>query len=339
MKAFVLHQHGSVENLSFHESWPDPTPGLGTVVLAVKACALNYHDLFTMRGMPGINVPLPIIIGIDIAGEIVALSTDVTEWEIGDRVLIDPFDTKQSKLVGEMMDGGLAEYVEVGTNTLIRLPDDISFADAAALPVAYGTAYRMMITRGQVRAGEKVLVLGASGGVGTCCVQLARLAGAHVIAAASSDEKIEKLVAIGADEVINYKAEDFMAAIHSRHGKPRVWGDGNQGGVDVVVNFTGGDTWVPSLRSLRKGGRVLTCGATAGYAPRTDLRYAWTFELNILGSNGWQREDLGSLLHLVGEGRLHPVIDRVVPLDRATEALEALDRREVVGKVVVDPSA
>lgn len=336
MKALVLPQHGTVEDLTYETSWPDPKAGDGHVVIAVKACALNYHDIFTMRGMPGIKVPLPVIMGIDMAGEIVEVGAGVTDWKVGDRVLVDPFDRQKNKLIGEMLDGGLAEYCEVGAHTLIALPDDVSFADAAAIPVAYGTAYRMMHTRGRIAADEKVLILGASGGVGTCCVQLAKAAGAHVAVAASTDEKLRRLADIGADHGINYAEQDIMKAVHAEYGKPRVWGDG---GVDVVVNFTGGETWVPSLRSLHNNGRVLTCGATAGYDPKTDLRFIWTFELNIVGSNGWQREDLHALLDLVRTGRLKPVIDRALPLERGREAFELLERRDFVGKLIVEPSA
>lgn len=336
MRAYVLDQHGGIDDLRWDPDFPDPTPGDGAVVVRVRACALNYHDLFTLRGMPGITVPLPLIIGIDIAGEIAAVGPDVTGWNVGDRVLVDPFDRDRNKLVGEMMHGGLAEYVEVGANTLMALPDDVGFHQAAALPVAYGTAYRMMVRRGQIKAGETVLVLGASGGVGTCCVQLAEQAGAHVIVAASTQQKLDRLAELGADEGINYVEQDFRTVIHERYGKPSVWT--GEGGIDVVVNFTGGETWVPSLRSLRKHGRVLTCGATAGYDPATDLRFIWSFELNIIGSNGWSRQDLHDLLDLVADGRLTPVIDRVVPLEHAIDALRALDGRDVVGKVVIDPS-
>jgi len=336
VKALVLREHGTVDNLTYEESWPDPTAHEGSVVIAVKACALNYHDMFTMRGMPGIRVPLPIIMGIDMAGEIIEVGPSVEGWKVGDRVLVDPFDTKQNKLIGEMLDGGLADYCEVGAHTLMALPDDLSFADAAALPVAYGTAYRMMLTRGRVRAGEKVLILGASGGVGTGCVQLARIAGAHVTVAASSEAKLDRLREIGADEGFDYKVEDITKAVRDRYGKPRVWGGG---GVDVVVNFTGGDTWVPSLRSVRSGGRILTCGATAGYDPKTDLRYIWTFELDILGSDGWRREDLHALLDLVRSGALKPTIDRTLPLSRGAEAITLLEQRQVVGKIIIEPGA
>jgi NADPH:quinone reductase-like Zn-dependent oxidoreductase len=180
-----------------------------------------------------------------------------------------------------------------------------------------------------------VLILGASGGVGTCCVQLAKLAGAHVVVAASSEDKLARLKELGADDGIDYKAGDFMKEVHRRYGKPRFLG--GQGGVDVVVNFTGGDTWVPSLRCLRTDGRLLTCGATAGFDPKEDIRYIWTFELNITGSNGWLPSDLEALLGLVRSGKLVPVIDRTLPLRDAREAFRRLDQRAVFGKVIVAP--
>lgn len=334
MRAAVISEHGGSDLITVHDDWADPVAGDGQVVVRVRACALNYHDLFTLHGMPGITIPFPLIMGIDIAGEIAEVGTGVADWQVGDRVLIDPWDAVENKLVGEMMDGGLAELVAVHSRTLIRLPDDVSFTDAAALPVAFGTAYRMMVTRGEVGPGDKVLVLGASGGVGTGCVQLASLAGAHVIAAASTDAKLEQLAALGADEGINYRDADFMKVVHERHGKPRVSGTG---GLDVVVNFTGGDTWAPSIRSLRKGGRLLNCGATAGFAVETDLRYVWSYELDIRGSDGWLRSDLEALIELVRVGRLRPPVDRVLPLSEVRTAFDLLEQRQVLGKIVVAP--
>ncbi|HEY0233656.1 MAG TPA: zinc-binding dehydrogenase [Afipia sp.] len=338
MKAVVIRQHGEINELSYEASWPDPVPEKDGVVIAIKACSLNYHDLFTLRGMPGIKIPMPIIMGIDVAGEIVSVGAGVTGWKVGDRVLVDPLDRVTGRLLGERMDGGLAEFCSVAERMLVPLPDNVSFEEAAALPVAYGTAYRMMVTRGQIQAGEKVLILGASGGVGTCCVQLARLAGAHVIAAASTAEKLDRLNAIGAHEGINYQTEDFMKAVHARYGKPKAFGEGSgTGGVDAVVNFTGGDTWVPSLRSVRQGGRILTCGATAGFNPKTDLRYIWTFEIDIKGSNGWERGDLFALLDLVQQKKLKPTIDAIVPLSETPAAFQRLSERKSFGKLIIDP--
>jgi alcohol dehydrogenase len=211
------------------------------------------------------------------------------------------------------------------------------FVQAAALPCAYGTARRMMHTNGRVAAGEKVLILGASGGVGVCCVQLAKLAGAIVIAATSSTEKGARLRALGADQTIDTTEEDFVDAIYRLYDKPTRRGSGSGRGVDVVVNYTGGDTWTKSLRILRVGGRLLTCGATAGYDPPEDIRYIWTFELQILGSNGWARDDITALLDMVQSGRLEAVVDASYPLERAAEALERLENRQVFGKLVITP--
>ena len=307
MKAYVLHQHGGAEAMSFDALFPDPQPGPDDVILRVGACALNYHDIFTRNGMPGINVPMPLIIGIDVAGEVVEIGTEVTGFKVGDRVLVDPIDRVKGGLLGETFNGGLAEFVRVPAHMLIPIKPEISFAEAAALPVAYGTAYRMMVTRGTIQPGETVLILGASGGVGTCCVQLAKSAGAKVIACASSDDKLARLKKLGADDLINYAEGDWVRECQARYGKPRV-SRREEGGVDVVVNFTGGETWTKSLRVLRRHGRLLTCGATAGYDPKEDIRFIWTFELNIMGSNGWSRDDILALLELVAKEKLTPVI-------------------------------
>jgi alcohol dehydrogenase len=335
MEAVVIRRHGSVEELCFEQDWPKPVAKASEVVVKVRACALNYHDLFTLRGMPGIKIPMPLIMGIDLSGEIESIGAGVKDWAVGDRVVVDPEDRESFRLVGEMLNGGLAQFCVVPASLLVRLPDEVSFAEAAALPVAYSTAYHMIVTRGNIQAGETVLILGASGGVGSCCVQLAKLAGAHVIVAASSQEKLDRLFGIGADRGINYATEKFQDQVIALYGKPRVRGSG--GGIDVVVNFTGGDTWVPSLKVLRKGGRLLTCGATAGFDPKTDIRYIWTFELDIRGSNSWHRQDLVDVLDLVRTRRLKPVIDDVLPLRRASEAFQVLEQRKVFGKVVLDP--
>ena len=285
--------------------------------------------------MPGIKIPMPAIMGLDIAGEIAEIGPGVDGWRIGERVLIDPINRVKGGLMGETVHGGLAELCRADAHQLIRIPDGVSFEQAAALPVAYGTAHRMMVTQGKVAAGERVLILGASGGVGTCAVFLAKMAGATVVACGSSAAKLARLRELGADEVIDYAAGDFMAEVHRRFGKPHRRGD--EGGVDVVVNFTGGDTWVRSLRCLRRGGRLLTCGATAGFDPKTDIRYIWTFELQVLGSNGWTVGDITTLLRMIQAGKLQPVIDRVFPLTEAREALRLLEDREVIGKVIVAP--
>ena len=335
VRAVVLHEHGDIDNLAYHADYRDPACGAGQVVVRVRATSLNYHDVFTTKGMPGIKVPLPIVIGLDIAGEIVETGEGVGDWAPGDRVLINPLDpvAPEKGLMGEMLDGGTAELCAADATRLIRIPEGCSYEQAAALPVAYGTAHRMMVTNGGMQGGEKVLVLGASGGVGSCCVLLARMMGCEVVAAGSSPEKLSALKAWGADHVIGY--EDFEKTIYGLYGKPHR--RRFEGGVDVAINFTGGDTWVPSLKATRRGGKILTCGATAGYDPAEDLRYAWTFELKILGSNSWTIEDLETLMKLIARGELSPVIDTVLPLEQTAEGVRRLRDREVIGKIVITP--
>jgi len=337
MLAAVIPQHGGPEVLRV-ENVPDPTPQPGEVVVKVLATSLNYHDIFTRNGMPGITIPMPAIMGIDFAGEIADVGAGVQGWKSGDRVLVDPKDRVHWKhLLGETRPGGLAQYCAVPAEMLIALPAPVSCEEAACLPVAYGTAHRMMTTIGQVAAGEKVLVLGASGGVGTGCVQLAKLAGSEVIACASSESKLQRMSELGADHLLNYTRQGLPEWVRDTFGKPSR--RDTSGGVDVVVNFTGGDTWVPSLRCLRKQGRLLTCGATAGFDPAEDLRYIWTFELQVRGSNGWTREDILGLLQRVGDSSLHPVIDQVFPLRDVPAAMARLEGRQAFGKVVVQPWA
>jgi len=334
MKALVLRRHGGLDELEVIDNYPTPQAADGHVVIRVRAASFNYHDVFTVRGMPGIKVPLPVVIGLDMAGEIAEIGPAVTGWKIGDRVLVNPVNKKKG-LMGEMLDGGMAEYCLVAADQLVAMPDAVSFEDAAALPVAYGTAHRMLVTHATVKAGEKVLVLGASGGVGTGCVILAKLLGAEVIACASSAGKLDRLKALGADHAVNYRDTDWSKWAVEKYGKPQR--RSYEGGVDVVINFTGGETWLPSLRCLKRGGKLLVCGATAGYDPKEDLRYVWSFELKIIGSNSFYDDNLAALMELIGAGKMKPMIDKVLPLERAREGLRLIEDREVVGKVVVTP--
>jgi NADPH:quinone reductase-like Zn-dependent oxidoreductase len=334
MRALVLKTHGDFSNLELVGDYPVPQPIGGHAVIRVRASSFNYHDLFTVKGMPGIRVPLPVIIGLDMAGEIAELGDGVRTWKIGDRVLVNPVNKKKG-LMGEMLDGGMAEYCLVSADQLIAIPDRVTFAEAASLPVAYGTAHRMLITHNTVKKGDKVLVLGASGGVGTACVILGKLLGAEVIACASSDEKLLRLKELGAAETVNYSKVDWSKWAVEKYGKPQR--RSYDGGVDVVINFTGGDTWVPSLRCIKRSGKLLVCGATAGHDPKEDLRYVWSFEINIQGSNSFYDEDLRALMDLIQEGKMKPAIDKVVPLDQAIGGLRLLRDREIIGKVVVEP--
>src|SRR5437879_4210134 len=334
MKALVLRKHGGLEELSVVDDHPVPAAVAGHVVIRVKASSFNYHDVFTVRGMPGIKVPLPVVIGLDMAGEISEVGPGVAGWKVGERVLVNPLN-KTKGLMGEMLDGGMAEYCLVAADQLVAMPAGVGFEEAAALPVAYGTAHRMLITHATVKPGDRVLVLGASGGVGTGCVILAKHLGAEVIACTSSPEKMHRLKQLGADEVINVKATDFSKWAVEKYGKPQR--RSYEGGVDVVINFTGGDTWQPSLRSVKRGGKILVCGATAGYDPKEDLRYIWSFEIQIIGSNSFYDDNLQALMDFIQQGKMKPIIHSALPLDRAIDGLRMIENREVFGKVVVTP--
>jgi alcohol dehydrogenase len=335
MKAVVLYEHGDMDKLIYETEYPDPVCGPGDVVIRVKATSLNYHDMFTRDGMPGVKLELPRICGLDVAGEIVEIGADVKGWSIGDAVLIDPRNRVEGGLVGETIDGGLAEYCRAPSHQLVKIPEGVAYDQAASLPVAYGTAHRMMVTRGEVNADDTVLILGASGGVGTGAVLLAKILGAEVVACGSTPEKLQALTDMGADHVIDYKEKDFVKEIWKLYEKPhrREWA----GGVTCVVNFTGGDTWVQGMRCLRRGGKMLTCGATAGFDPKTDLRYVWSFEFDIRGSNSWEPEDLTALLELIKDGKMEVPIAGTYPLTEAKEALRLIEDREVIGKVIVAP--
>jgi alcohol dehydrogenase len=323
-----------LDDLAVVDDYPIPRASEGHVVIRVRASSFNYHDVFTVRGMPGIKVPLPVIIGLDMAGEIAEIGAGVSGWRTGDRVLVNPVNKKKG-LMGEMLDGGMAEYCLVAADQLVAMPPGVGFPEAAALPVAYGTAHRMLITHRTVQAGERVIVLGASGGVGTGCVILAKLLGAEVIACTTSAEKMQRLKELGADEVLDTRGVDFSKWAVERYGKPQR--RSYEGGVDVVINFTGGETWLPSLRCLKRGGKLLVCGATAGHDPKEDLRYVWSFELKIIGSNSFYDENLKGLLQLIEDGNMKPVIDKVLSLEEAREGLRLIRDREVIGKVVVAP--
>ena len=338
MKAAVISEHGGPGSIRIDNDFPDPQPRPDDVVIRVRALTLNYHDLFTRNGMPGIKIPMPAVMGLDFCGEVVELGSDIKDWSVGDRVMVDPIDRVHGTgLIGETSHGGLAEYCRVPAHQLVTLPESVPFAHAACLPVAYGTALRMMYTVGDVQAGDRVLILGASGGVGTCAVQLAKRAGCEVVACSSSQSKMDRLTEIGADRVVNYLEEDFVKWVYQNYDKPHRREFDKSKGIGVVVNFTGGDTWVKSLRVLHRGGKVLTCGATAGYDPVEDIRFIWTFELKVLGSNGWMRDDLHELIRLLEDGSLKPIIDKTLPLEEVNEAFRLLEEREVFGKVVIEP--
>jgi alcohol dehydrogenase len=288
MRAIIFEEHGPFDNLKVAEI-ADPALADDQVLVRVKAVSLNGFDPMVMRGIPGLRTPLPMIPGADISAEVVELGNSVAGdlFSVGQRVAVIP--NRDNGMMGETLTGGMCEFLAVHPENLLAIPDGVTDDQAACLPTAYATAYRMLYVRGQLQRGESVLILGASGGVGTCCIQLAKAAGCEVVAVTSSAEKAAKLAEIGADQVVDTSSVGYVEYVKEHFGKPRT--RGKSGGVDVCVNYTGGETWAECFKTVRRGGRILTCGATAGYDPKTDIRYIWSFEHTIIGSNGWDRED------------------------------------------------
>jgi alcohol dehydrogenase len=325
MRAAIVREHGGPEKLELGDL-PRREPGPDDVLVRVLACALNHLDIFVRRGMPGVPLPLPHVAGGDIVGRIEAAGGPAGEALVGTTVLLDPLVGRHA--LGESLWGGLAEFVVAPAANAIPLGDDSGdLARYAALPIAYGTARRMLLARARLEPGETIAVLGATGGVGVACVQIAAALGARVIACSSSPEKLERLRALGASEVVDTRG-DWGGDIWRLTGKR---------GADVVVDYIGRETWPASIRCTRYGGRLVTCGATTGFEAVTDLRYVWTRELNILGSDGWRRDDLDRLVADVRSGALDPVVHGVFPLSRAREAVAEIEERRAFGKVIVVP--
>lgn len=333
MKAVVYDQHGPIENLKI-ATVGDPAPGPDECLLQVEAVALNNFDPVIMRGVPGVKTPLPMTPGGGIAGKIVALGSGVpsTAWRVGDRVVVNPVQKKG--MVGETLVGGMSEMFATPAEALIKLPPAISSIDAAALPVSYSLALRMVGERGHLKAGEKVLVLSAGGGVGAACVQLALDIGCKVVACARGAAKVARLKELGAHHVIDSATQDFVEIVRGIYGKPHPRGGG---GVDVLINNTGGDTWTKGFRVLTRHGRLLTSGAADRPDPQTDIRYIRSFEFNILGVNGWSSDDISELVARVASGRLKPAIHATRPFSAVRQSMQELVDRQVFGKSVLVP--
>jgi alcohol dehydrogenase len=325
MKAAVIEKQGGIDGIVYRE-FPDPEVRPGDVLVRVEACGLNYFDIFVRRGMPGLPVKLPFISGGDIAGTVAALGSEAKGFKVGDPILVDPMTTEG--MVGEEVQGGMAELVRVQHQFVIPLDSRLPFERAACIPVNFGTAIRMLHTNGNIQENDLILMLGASGGVGTAAVQVAKAHGARVIACAGSDAKCARLKELGADYVINYSKDDFSR---------QAWAISGKKGVDICVNFTGGDTWVPSLRALKRYGKLLTCGATAGFDPKEDIRYIWQRELRIIGSNGYLKEDVSQAMIAVAEGKFQLPEIRTFPMSKLAEAESLMEARDFFGKIVLIP--
>jgi NADPH:quinone reductase-like Zn-dependent oxidoreductase len=342
MKAAILRQHGSIDNLDYADM-PAPVPGPNEVLVRVRAVALNHLDLFVRQGIPGINLQFPHIGGSDIAGEIEAVGVGVEGWREGERVVINPslwcgscefcVEGEESlcvkyRIIGEHTTGGAADYVVVSSANLFRIPDDYPFEQAAAAPLVYMTAWRSLITQGQLLAGNSVLVLGAGGGVATAAIQIARLAGAKVFAASRDETKRERALQLGADHVLDSNV-DFGKEIRALT---------NRRGVDVVLENVGAATWDRALKSVAKGGYVVVYGATSGPHVQMDLRPLFWNQFHIVGATMANRREFNTVMRLVfWERKLQPIVDRVLPLSEIRAAHEALEAGEQFGKIVLKP--
>jgi NADPH:quinone reductase-like Zn-dependent oxidoreductase len=340
MKAIVIHRHGGREALESAEL-PDPVARPGQAVVRVRACALNHLDVWTREGIPGRSVPFPHVLGSDIAGEVLALGEPVEGLAPGRRVMLSPGLScgrcrmclagednacRQYRLFGAQVHGGYAEQVLSPAANLIPIPDHVSFEDAAAFPLVFLTAWRMLVTRARVRPGEDVLVWAAGSGVGMAAVQVAKRFGARVIATAGTDLKLEHARRLGADETVNHRTADVAAEVRRLTGKK---------GVEVVFEHVGAATWERSILSLAHGGRLVTCGATTGPAGATDLRHLFAKQLTLMGSYMGSKAELLDAAPLFFRGELRPAVHAVLPLAEARRAHEMLEASEHFGKIVL----
>ncbi|MFC7046826.1 zinc-binding dehydrogenase [Halobacteriaceae archaeon GCM10025711] len=344
MKAVQFSEHGGRDVIEYGE-FPDPEPDRNEVLVDVKAGALNHLDVWTRKGLPGVDLEMPHIPGSDGAGVVAEVGDDVTRFEAGDHVALaagrfcgecefcragEHSQCASYHIIGEHVRGVHSEYAAVPEENLIPVPDHVDWETAAASTLVFQTAWRMLMSRAEVEPGEKVLVLGASGGVGHAAVQIADYAGAEVYATGSTQEKLDHAADLGADHVINYEEENFADVVREMTGKR---------GVDVVVDHVGGPTWQDSLKSLAKGGRVVTCGATGGGTPETNINRIFWNQLTVLGSTMGSLGDIDDVMPLVWDGTFQPAIREVLPMSEAARAHEMLEEREGFGKVVVVPDS
>lgn len=342
MRAVVFHRHGGPEVLE-ETRLPEPPIGAGEVLVRVKSVALNHLDVFVRRGWPGLKLPLPHVLGSDVSGVIERAGAEVTGLDPGTPVIVQPGIScmrceaclsgrdnacRSYGIVGENRSGGYAEFLSVPHHNVVLKPANLSFDEAAAAPLVLMTAWEMLVRRAALQPGEWVLVHAAGSGVGSAGVQVAKLFGAKVIATAGTDDKLEKARSLGADFGINYEKSDFVTEARKIAGRE---------GVDVVFDHVGARTWDGSVRVLKNGGRLVTCGATSGHEVRVDLKHLFWRRLSLLGSTMGSKGDLIRIVGLLAEGKLRAVVDRHVPLAAAAEAHVLLEERATFGKIVLRP--
>jgi NADPH:quinone reductase-like Zn-dependent oxidoreductase len=340
MKAIRFHEHGGLEKLQY-EDVADPTPDPGEVVVQVKACALNYLDIWERRGLPGVPIPLPHISGSDVVGVIAAVGPGVQNVKPGDKTLVcaglscmqcescyrgEDNQCRKYSALGYFTDGGYAELVKIPAVNALPYPEGLDYTEAAAIPLVFMTAWHMLVTLCSVRAGEDVLILGAGSGVGSAAIQIAKLFRARVITTAGTEEKLEKAKKLGADHVINHSKQKIRDEVKNLT---------NRKGVEIVFEHVGSATWEDSIASLARNGRLVTCGATTGFEAQVNIRYIFAKQLTIMGSYMGSKHELIELLKHVRTGALKPVVSHVFPLKEAAQAQATLQNREHFGKVVL----
>jgi len=341
MKAVVFYEHGDLSKLQYEENISIPEYGPDEVLIRVKACALNHLDLFTREGIPGLILSMPHIPGSDIAGIIEAVGINVTKWTVGTRVVVNPgiWDNtceyckrgehsmcKNFRILGEHLSGGYAEFVTVPARNILELPENITFEIAAAANLSLLTAFRLVVKRGRIKKGETIAVIGAGGGVSAFAIQLAKLAGAIVYATTSSESKMEKTKELGADYVINYREDDNWWKTIYKMNKKR--------GVDMVVDSVGEATWDKSLLLLKKGGRLVTCGATTGSKGKTNINLIFWNQLEIIGSTMASHSEFIEALQILFSGKIKIPIT-MFPLKEAAAAQEYMIKAQQFGKIVL----
>jgi NADPH:quinone reductase-like Zn-dependent oxidoreductase len=326
VRAVRIHEDGDPEVLVLEEA-PDPAPGPGEVLVRLHASALNHLDVWIRKGLP--SVPKPRILGADGAGVVEALGDGVGGFELGERVVLNPgieVGGGRIHVIGEHGDGTNAELIAVPATNVHPIPEGLSFEEAAAFPLVFETAYRMLVTRAGLREGEWVLAWGIGGGVSTATLAIAKALGARVVVTSSSDAKLERARELGADATVNHATADVKAAVQ----------EATEGhGVDVVIETVGEATWSTSLQVAAPGGRIAVCGATSGPNPPAGLHRIWWKQLSILGSTMGTGEDFAGAYELVASGRARPVIDEVLPLEEIRSAHERLEAGEQLGKIVL----
>lgn len=344
MYALVIENHGGTEQLTLAEV-PRPHPGAGEVLVEVRAAALNHLDLFVLAGLPGLRLEMPHIGGADGAGVIAEVGEGVTGWRVGDEVVFNPglwcgqceFCRRGEEslcvdygILGEHRAGTFAEFVKVPAVALARRPAHLSWPEAAAFPLTFLTAWRMLVTRARLAAGETVLIHGIGGGVALAALALAVRCGAEVIVTSGSEEKLQRAREMGAKATINYATQDVVREVKGLTGKR---------GVDVVVETAGAATWMASLRSAARGGRIVTCGATTGPNPAEEVRLVFWNQLSILGSTMGSVRDWEGVVRAIDEWALRPVVDSVLPLAQGRAAYERMAQGGQFGKIVLATAA